>query len=89
MITGSGLDLGDPSHRKHGDHDVQAYIARFGEQKVEADALVTRPQAGRDLCENAILKYIDLDGVEEFEEERRQKRQEMQRALDNLLRSGE
>jgi hypothetical protein len=64
LITGSGLDLGDPSHRKNGDHDVQDYIARFGERKVEADALVTRPDAGRQLCEDAILRYIDLDGVE-------------------------
>jgi hypothetical protein len=86
LITGH---LGDPSHRKHGDHDVQSYLARFGERKVEADALVTRPEAGRALCEDAILKYIDLDGVEEFEEERRQKREEMRAALDQLLRAGE
>ena len=89
LITGSGMDLGDPAHRKNGDHDVQSYIARFGERKVEADALVARPDAGRDLCERAILKFIDLDGVEEFEEERRQKREEMRAALDQLLRGGE
>jgi hypothetical protein len=86
LITGSGMDLGDPGHRKHLEHDVQDYIRRFGERKVEADALVTRPQAGRDLCEQAILKYIDMDGVERFLEERRQKRQEMRQALDQLLR---
>jgi hypothetical protein len=89
LITGSGMDLGDPSHRKNGDHDVQSYIARFGERKVEADALVTRPDAGRDLCERAILEFIDLDGVAEFEAERAEKREEMRAALDQLLRAGE
>jgi hypothetical protein len=85
LITGSGLDLGDPSHRKHLEHDVQSYIRRFGERKVEADAMVTRPQAGRDLCEKAILQHIDLNGIAEYEQERRQKRQEMRQALDQLL----
>jgi hypothetical protein len=32
LITGSGQDLGDPSHRKHIEHDVQSYIQRFGER---------------------------------------------------------
>ena len=87
LITGSGKDLGDPSHRKNGDHDVQDYIRRFGQRKVEADALVTRPQAGRDLCERTILQYIDLDGIAKYEHERRQKRQEMRQALDRLLKA--
>jgi hypothetical protein len=87
LITGSGLDLGDPSHRKNGDHDVQSYIAKFGPRKVEADALVTRPAAGRNLCEATILKYVHQDGIRQFEEDLRQKRQEMRQALDQLLRS--
>jgi hypothetical protein len=85
LITASGKDLGDPSHRKNGDHDVQDYIKRFGRRKVEADALVTRPQAGRALCEQAILQHIDLNGIAEFEQERREKREEMRLALDQLL----
>lgn len=85
LITASGKDLGDPSHKKNGDHDIQAYIKRFGQRKVEADALVTRPQAGRDLCERAILKHINLDGIALYEEAQRQKRQEMRQALDQLL----
>jgi hypothetical protein len=85
LITGSGKDLGDPSHRKHGEHDVQDYIRRFGERKVEADALVTRPEAGRALCERAILEFIDQDGIDEYKQERLRRQGEMRIALDRLL----
>jgi hypothetical protein len=85
LITGSGEDLGDPSHPKHNDHDVQEYIRRFGKRKLEADALVTRPAAGRRLCEQAILKYVNLGGIAKFERERRRQQQAMRRALDRLL----
>jgi hypothetical protein len=85
LITGSGKDLGDPSHRKNGDHDIQSYIKRFGQRKVEADALVTRPAAGRALCDSAILKFIDQDGVDEYEQERLKRQGEMRIALDRML----
>jgi len=85
LIRGSGEDLGDPNHDKHREHDVQDYIRRFGKRRVEADALVTRPQAGRDLCERAILEYINPDGIARYERARQEKRQEMRQALDQLL----
>ena len=64
---------------------MQDYIRRFGKRRVEADALVTRPQAGRDLCERAILEYINPDGIARYERGRQEKRQEMRQALDQLL----
>jgi hypothetical protein len=85
LITGSGLDLGDPSHPHHNDHDVKNYIAEFGERKLEADALVTRAQAGRDLCRRAILKYVDTDGIAEFEAARQVKRDELRQEIDRML----
>jgi hypothetical protein len=36
----------------------------FGGRKCEANSLVVRPSEGRKLCLEAILKYIDLDGIE-------------------------
>jgi hypothetical protein len=63
LITGSGRSLDDPRHPDHRKPYVQDYIARYGARKVEANALVVRPQASRDLCRNAILKYIDEDGI--------------------------
>jgi hypothetical protein len=85
LITGSGKDLGDPSHRKYGEHDVQDYIRRFGERKVEADALVTRAEASRAPCKTAILGFIDQDGIDQYEQERLDRQVEMQIALDRRL----
>ena len=61
LQTGSGRDLASDTHCDHNKSYVQNYLSRFGARKVEANALVTRPQAARDLCESAILRYIDLD----------------------------
>lgn len=61
-------DLSDPRHKHHRQAHVQDYIRQYGARKVEANALVTRSQAGRDLCEAAILKYMhDPDLPEQFE----------------------
>jgi hypothetical protein len=85
LITGTGKDLADPSHSKHFDHDVQSYIEKFGAKKLEADALVTRAQAGRRLCRDAILQYIDTNGIEDFEQARQEKRDKLREEINRLL----
>jgi hypothetical protein len=50
LITGSGGNLADPRHPDHFKPYVQNYIHEFGARKVEANALVVRPEAGRKLC---------------------------------------
>ncbi|MDD2869745.1 hypothetical protein [Neomegalonema sp.] len=59
LETGSGGRLDDPRHPDHAKSYVQDYLRKFGARKVEANALVTRPEAGRRLCREAILKYVD------------------------------
>lgn len=66
LETGSGARLDSPKHKDFGKAYVQDYLAQFGARKVEANALVTRPKAGRSLCEEAILKYVDPAGIEAF-----------------------
>jgi hypothetical protein len=61
LETGSGRSLADPRHKDHRAEYVQSYLRRFGERKVEANALVVRPDAGRQLCLDAILKYLSDD----------------------------
>jgi hypothetical protein len=61
LETGSGRSLADPRHKDHKAEYVQSYLRRFGERKVEANALVVRPDAGRQLCLDAILKYLSDD----------------------------
>ncbi|MGA8696440.1 MAG: hypothetical protein WB689_21870, partial [Xanthobacteraceae bacterium] len=67
LKTGSGGDLTDPEHNDHDKDYVRDYIREFGARKVEANALVVKPEAGRKLCRDAILKYVPADAVEEFE----------------------
>ena len=85
LVTGSGKDLADPAHGIHFNRDVQDYIKRFGERKVEADALVTRAPAGRALCETAILQYVDQGGIKKFERAVGRERKKMRAALDRML----
>lgn len=37
---------------------VKRYVEQYGRRKVEANAIVTQPEAGRELCENVIGKYL-------------------------------
>jgi hypothetical protein len=87
LETGSGKDLNDPNHPDHFKPYVQDYKKLVGGAwKVEANALVARPQAGRDLCRRAILKYLDLDGIRRYEERLAAVREEVRKALPAALR---
>jgi hypothetical protein len=85
LETGSGKSLADPGHKDHKCAYVQDYIREFGVRKVEANALVVRPEAGRQLCLHAILKYLPEDAPEKYQEDliphREQVREEILRRL--------
>jgi hypothetical protein len=67
LITGSGGNLADRNHPDHFKPYVQNYLREFGARKVEANALVVKPEAGRKLCRDAILKYVPETAVTKFE----------------------
>jgi hypothetical protein len=74
-VTGSGGRLDDPRHPDHRKPYVQNYIDQFDVRKVEANALVVRPAAGRQLCLDTILKYLPEgapDGYQDRLEEPRE-----------------
>ncbi len=85
LETSSGKDLADPRNKEHHKAYVQDYIAEFGARKVEANALVVRPEAGRGLCLDAILKYIPEDAPEAYQEKLRPFRDELQAEVVRLL----
>jgi hypothetical protein len=85
LITSSGEDLADPGHNDHKKPYVQNYIRQFGVRKVEANALVVRPEAGRRLCLDAIRRYIPDDLLSDFEARRETARQEARAAAAQLL----
>jgi hypothetical protein len=86
LETSSGERLDDPSHHDHFKDYVQSYIKQFGVRKVEANALVVCPEAGRDLCRRAILKYVSLDAAEEFRRRLEAKQRKVQATVRRLLR---
>lgn len=47
---------------------VKRYVEKYGRRKVEANALVVHPDAGRDLCEQAIVKYLGENVLERWAE---------------------
>lgn len=85
LQTSSGGDLSDP---RHGDHDkpyVQSYLRAYGARKVEANALVTRVDAGRELCRQALSKHLTEDGLRRFENSTRSIREHVQREIIEAL----
>jgi hypothetical protein len=85
LETGSGGRLDDPGHADHLKPYVQDYIRRFGVRKVEANALVTRPEAGRELCREAILRYVAENAPERYLEELKPLRDEVGARVLELL----
>ena len=85
LETGSGKRLDDPRHPEHNLKYVQDYLARFGARKCEANALVIRPQAGRELCRRAIERYLPRDAISRYESELATKRKELSEALAKRL----
>jgi hypothetical protein len=87
LKTSSGEDLADPGHPDHNKPYVQDYIRRFGARKVEANALVVRPEQGRRLCRGAILQYVDQDRAQEYFAQLEERREAARRALARRVRS--
>jgi hypothetical protein len=86
LITGSGGNLADKKHPDQFKPYVQDYLKRFGARKVEANSLVVRPEAGRKLCCDAILRYVPADAVERYEERLQEVREQAHREMRRLVR---
>jgi hypothetical protein len=82
LITGSGLDLADPTHKNHNMPYLQDYLSEIGERKCEANAVVTMPDAARELCKEAIEKYLGEDAVDRFEAKRQAVRDQFEEYLE-------
>ena len=66
LITASGKNLASSSHPNYHMEYVQSYLAEIGERKCEANALVVIPAQARQLCREAIEKYVGEDAVDRF-----------------------
>ncbi len=88
LETSSRRHLDDPRHPDHHKSYVQDYIEQFGVRKVEANALVTRIEAGRELCLQAILKYLGDDDPDTYEDEVQEWRQGVKGLVSEYLEDG-
>lgn len=66
LITASGKDLASPSHPNHYMPYVQNWLRDIGERKCEANALVVIPTQARQLCREAIEKYLGEGAEDRF-----------------------
>jgi hypothetical protein len=81
LETGSGKNLADHKHRDYLKLYVQDYLRRFGARKLEANALVARPEAGRELCRQAILRYVPETAISDYRQRLAAVRQKLQQAI--------
>ena len=81
LETGSGKSLADRHHSDHHKPYVQSYIRQFGARKCEANALIVRPGEAREMCRQAILKYLPGDAPSRYEESLTVPRAELREAL--------
>ena len=85
LETSSGKRLDDPKHADHYKPYVQDYLKRFGARKVEANALVVRPDAGRELCRQAINKYVAESAIDEYNGYLNGKREQVRQHIAELM----
>ena len=64
LITGSGKNLADPSHPNYHLPYVQDYLAKIGPRKCEANAIVPKSEAAREMCRRAIEDGSEKEGEE-------------------------
>ena len=88
LETASGDDLSDERHPDHYKPYVQNYLKQFGARKVEANALIVRPEAGRELCRQAILKYVSQSAVDAYRRRLSVEQRKVQAAVRRLLLRG-
>jgi hypothetical protein len=91
LATGSKTmkyPLNDERHPDHFKPYVQEYLQLYGARKVEANALLRNPAAGRDLCRQAILKYVPANAARRYQRKLIPVRGELRAELDRLLRNG-
>ena len=85
LITGSGNDLANPPRGKKIQQRVQDWLETVGERKVEANVLVVRPDAGRQLCLDAITKYLDPAAPDVYLDDVKGSRDEAREIFDEIL----
>lgn len=81
LITGSGMNLADTSHKNNRLPYVQEYLSEIGERKCEANAIVTTPDKAEELIRQEIERWLGEDALDRFQAKRNKVRKEYQQVL--------
>jgi len=82
---GNIKDLANPKHKDHFKPYVQDYLKKYGARKVEANAIVVAPDMGRQLCLDAISKYISSEAVDLHSRRIWEAQQEVKRYVQKIM----
>ena len=85
LETSSARRLDDRRHPDHRKAYVQDYIRRYGVRKVEANAPVIQVEAGRELCLDAICKYVPENAPKEYVAKLLPYRAQVREAVEEML----
>jgi hypothetical protein len=88
LETSAGGRLDDPRHPDHHKSYVQSYLQQFGPRKVEANALVVRPDAGRQLCRDGIRQYVPRGAIASYDDKIQDSRYLVRDEIARLLNGG-
>lgn len=66
LITGSGMDLADTTHKNNKLPYVKSYLRDIGERKCEANAIVTTPDKAEELIVDEIQRWLGEDALQRF-----------------------
>ena len=86
LETGSGKNLASIKHPDHEKAWVQEYIAMYGIRKVEANALVVRIEAGRQLFKSTLDKYLDYEAIGLFNDDTYQEQGQVKLLVKELMK---
>lgn len=84
LITNSKRNLASPAHANFNMNYVQDYLKTVGVRKCEANSLVIRPTEGRQLCIEAIEKYLGKNANLRFEEKADYETGKVQAIIDRI-----
>jgi len=84
LMTGSGKDLGDSRHPNYNDYNIPVWIEKYGRRKVEANALVVRPDLARGLCEKAVNGYVRKKAIGNFNDRVEESRQKVLGIMEDI-----
>ena len=85
LETSSGGQLDNPEHSDHDKRYVQDYIEQFGVRKCEANSLVVVPTIGRELCRDAIRKFIPADAPARYRRRLSREQAKLREAIWRLM----